>query len=202
MHLLEEKFIIILINQKHRSMKKNYFTLLAVMLSGSLLFSSCIGSFGLFNRLNSWNQSVGTKFVNELVFLAFNIIPVYGVAYLADVLVINSIEFWSGSNPMANVGDVKKVKGENGNYLVKTLENGYSITKEGETASMDLIYNKEANTWNVVADGESAELIKMNNDGTADLFLPNGEKMNVTLDAQGMMAARQAVTSDFMFAAR
>lgn len=183
-------------------MKKNYFTLLAVMLSGSLLFSSCIGSFGLFNRLNSWNQSVGTKFVNELVFLAFNILPVYGVAYFADALVINSIEFWSGSNPMANVGDVKKVKGENGNYLVKTLENGYSITKEGETASMDLIYNKEANTWNVVADGESAELIKMNNDGTADLFLPNGEKMNVTLDAQGMIAARQAVTSDFMFAAR
>ncbi len=105
------------------------------------------------------------------------------------LLVINSIEFWSGSNPMANVGDVKKVKGENGNYMVKTLENGYSITKEGETASMDLIYNKEANTWNVVANGESAELIKMNNDGTADLFLPNGEKMNVTLDAQGMMGS-------------
>ena len=60
--------------------------------------------------------------------------------------------------------------------MVKTLENGYSITKEGETASMDLIYNKEANTWNVVANGENAELIKMNNDGTADLFLPNGEK--------------------------
>jgi hypothetical protein len=42
----------------------------------------------------------------------------------------------------------------------------------------------------------------MNNDGTADLFLPNGEKMNVTLDAQGMMAARQATTSNLMFAAR
>jgi hypothetical protein len=26
---------------------------------------------------------------------------------------------------------------------------------------MDLIYNKEANTWNVVANGESAELVKM-----------------------------------------
>ena len=41
-----------------------------------------------------------------------------------------------------------------------------------------------------------------NNDGTADLFLPNGEKMNVTLDAQGMMAARQATMSNLMFAAR
>ena len=103
---------------------------------------------------------------------------------------------------MANVGDVKKVKGENGNYLVTTLENGYSIAKEGETASMDLIYNKEANTWNVVANGESAELVKMNNDGTADLFLPNGERMNITLDAQGMMAARAVANGNVMYAAR
>lgn len=119
------------------------------------------------------------------------------------MLVINSIEFWTGSNPMASVGDVKKVKGEDGsNYLVTTLENGYSITKEGESASMDLIYDQENNTWNVEANGEKTELLKMNNNGTADLFLPNGEKMNVTLDNQGMMAARQAVMSNQMFAAR
>ena len=73
-------------------MKRGKLTLVAVVLSGSLLFSSCVGSFGLFNRLSSWNQSVGNKFVNELVFLAFNIVPVYGVAYLADALVINSID--------------------------------------------------------------------------------------------------------------
>ena len=64
-------------------MKRGKLTLVAVVLSGSLLFSSCVGSFGLFNRLSSWNQSVGNKFVNELVFLAFNIVPVYGVAYLS-----------------------------------------------------------------------------------------------------------------------
>jgi len=183
-------------------MKKSKLTLVAVVLSGSLLFSSCVGSFGLFNRLSSWNQGVGNKFVNELVFLAFNIVPVYGVAYLADALVINSIEFWSGSNPMANVGDVKKVKGENGNYMVKTLENGYSITKEGETASMDLIYNKEANTWNVVAEGVSTELLQINNDGTAQMTLPNGEDLTVTLDAQGVSAARQATMVNTYYAAR
>ncbi len=183
-------------------MKRSTSTLVAVALSGTILFSSCVGSFGLFNRISSWNQSIGTKFVNELVFLALNIVPVYGVAYLADALVINSIEFWSGSNPMANVGDVKKVKGENGDYLVKTLENGYSITKVGEETSMDLIYDKEANTWNVVSNGENTELLKMNNDGTADLYLPNGKTMNVTLDAQGMMAAKQVTMNGLMFAAR
>ena len=157
-----------------------------VMICGAFLLSSCVGSFGLHSKLVNWNQSIGNKFVNELVYLACNIIPVYGVCYLADAVVINSIEFWSGSNPMASVGDIKKVKGENGDYLVKTLENGYSITKEGENLSMELVYNKEANTWNVVADGVSTELLQMNNDGTAQMYLPNGEAMNVTLDAQGV----------------
>ena len=53
-----------------------------VMVCGAFLFSSCIGSFGLHSKLLNWNQGIGNKFVNELVFLAFNIIPVYGVCYL------------------------------------------------------------------------------------------------------------------------
>ena len=80
------------------------------MLSGSVLFSSCIGSFGLWNSLKDWNQGVSNKFVNELIFLAFHIVPVYEIAYLADALVLNSIEFWSGSNPTASIGEVKTVK--------------------------------------------------------------------------------------------
>lgn len=173
-----------------------------VMICGSFLFSSCIGSFGLHSKLVSWNQSIGTKFVNELVYLACNIIPVYAVCYLADALVINSIEFWSGSNPLASIGDVKKVKGENGNYLVETLENGYSITKEGETTSMELIYNKELNTWNVVAAGVSTELLQLNNNGTAQLNLPNGEAMTVSLDAQGVANARHAIGIETYYASR
>ena len=175
----------------------------AVMICGAFLFSSCIGSFGLHSRLVSWNQSIGNKFVNELVFLALNISPVYGVCYFADAVIINSIEFWSGSNPMASVGDIKKVQGENGNYLVETLENGYSITKEGdETASMELIYDKSLNTWNVVADGVSTELVRLNNDGTAQMTLPNGEDLTVTLDAQGVANARLAVSTDMYYACR
>ena len=148
-------------------MKKSKTFLVCAMLSGSVLFSSCIGSFGLWNSLKDWNQGVSNKFVNELIFLAFHIVPVYEIAYLADALVLNSIEFWSGSNPTASIGEVKTVQGENGEYLVKTNENGYTITKKGEDKSVDLVYNKENNTWNAVADGQSFELVKMNEDGTA-----------------------------------
>ena len=184
-------------------MKKKSLTLLvAATLASSVLFSSCIGSFGLSNKLLDWNRNIDSKFVNELVFVAFWIVPVYEISALADILVLNSIEFWSGSNPMASIGEGKKVKGENGNYLVETLENGYSITKEGETASMELIYDKDLNTWNVVAEGVSTELLQINNDGTAQMTLPNGEDLTVTLDAQGVSAARQATMVNTYYAAR
>ena len=42
---------------------------------------------GLHSKLLSWNEGIGNKFVSELVYLAFNIIPVYGICYLADALV-------------------------------------------------------------------------------------------------------------------
>ena len=178
-------------------MKKSKTFLVCAMLSGSVLFSSCIGSFGLWNSLKDWNQGVSNKFVNELIFLAFHIVPVYEIAYLADALVLNSIEFWSGSNPTASIGEVK-----NGEYLVKTNENGYTITKKGEDKSVDLVYNKENNTWNAVADGQSFELVKMNEDGTAVLSLQNGTSMTVTPDAQGIATARIATGNSLFFAAR
>ncbi|MDL2291875.1 DUF3332 domain-containing protein [Bacteroides sp. OttesenSCG-928-F21] len=182
-------------------MKKNKLTLACFFLSGTILFSSCIGSFGLFNRLLSWNQNINeNKFVNELVFVALGIVQVYSVAALADVLVLNSIEFWSGSNPMAKAGDVKTVKGENGDFLVETTENGYSISNGNE--AMELVFNKETNTWSVVAEESTAQLVKINNNGTADLYMPDGNAINVTLDAQGLLDARQATMSGCFFAAR
>lgn len=51
-----------------------------VMVCGAFLFSSCIGSFGLHSKLLSWNEGIGNKFVNELVYLAFNLIP--GIWYM------------------------------------------------------------------------------------------------------------------------
>ena len=153
-------------------MKKSKTFLVCAMLSGSVLFSFMHRFFSDYGIvLKDWNQGVSNKFVNELIFLAFHIVPVYEIAYLADALVLNSIEFWSGSNPTASIGEVKTVQGENGEYLVKTNENGYTITKKGEDKSVDLVYNKENNTWNAVADGQSFELVKMNEDGTAVLSL-------------------------------
>ena len=101
-------------------MKKNKLNMVvAIALCVSLGLSSCIGSFKLTNKVLGWNEGVGNKFVNELVFIAFHIIPVYELTVVADILVLNSIEFWSGENLVSQ--STKEVKGENGDtYLVTT----------------------------------------------------------------------------------
>ena len=180
-------------------MKKLKLSAACLILSGSIICSSCIGSFGLWSSLKDWNNNIGNKFVNEIVFLAFHIVP---VAYLADVIVLNSIEFWSGSNPLADVGSVKTVKGESGEYLVQTNEDGYTITKKGEEDKpLTLIYDKEKNTWNASAEGQTFELITMNEDGTITFKQQDGTPVTVSPDLQGMISARQA-NSQSMFASR
>ena len=172
-------------------MRINKTFIAVLLLSSSLLCSSCIGSFKLWNGLREWNQGIGNKFVNELVFIALNIVPVYGVAYFADVVVLNTIEFWSGSNPVAS-NEVKEVKGENGNYLVASNENGYTITNKEDNQSLDLVYNKENKSWNAVTESESFELVKMNDDGTATINMQNGTSMTVTPDSEGIASVRAA----------
>ena len=172
-------------------MKANKTLIAVLLISTSILCSSCIGSFKLWNGLKEWNQGIGNKFVNELVFIALNIVPVYGVAYFADVVVLNTIEFWSGSNPVAS-NEVKEVKGENGNYLVASNENGYTITNKEDNQSLDLVYNKENKSWNAVTESESFELVKMNDDGTATINMQNGTSMTVTPDSEGIASVRAA----------
>lgn len=183
-------------------MKNFKLTTACAVLAGSVAFTSCIGSFALTNKVLDWNkQLTNNNFVNELIFIGLHIVPVYEVSILADALVINSIEFWSGDNPVA-AGTVKEVKGENGKYLVTTTEDGYSITKEGEESPIELKFDEKAQSWNVISNSESYELMKMQGNGTVDLNMQNGSYMNVNLDAQGIMAARHAIMGNTFFAAR
>lgn len=68
--------------------------------------TGCFGSFAATRWLYDWNDSFDSKWLKWLVFLVLSILPVYGLFVLADSLVINSIEFWTGSNPM-KVGETK-----------------------------------------------------------------------------------------------
>ncbi|XXF79381.1 DUF3332 domain-containing protein [Myxococcaceae bacterium GXIMD 01537] len=65
--------------------------------------TGCFGSFDLTRKIYNFNKGASdNKFVRWLIFLGLSIIPVYEVGVLVDTLVLNSIEFWTGEQPMAN----------------------------------------------------------------------------------------------------
>ena len=141
-------------------MKKKSFTLLVVAaICSSMMFSSCIGSFGLTNKLLSWNKSLGNKFANEAVFFLFCIFPAYEVSLFLDTIILNSIEFWSGSNPVADTG-TKTIETENGIYTVETKTDGYHIEKEGEAKTLDFKFDEQNQTWSMSSDGVETKLMQ------------------------------------------
>ena len=138
-------------------------TVLALLV-GAVTLSSCIGSFGLTNKLLDWNKGLSNKFVNELVFILIS--PAYAVCGLADLLVLNTVEFWTDSKVIAHVGETKEVMGQDGRmYAVKTLKNGYEITDPNGEKSY-LVYNKKEKSWNYKDNGALKELFRFNDDGT------------------------------------
>ena len=73
-------------------MIKNLILSVALVLGAS----SCLGPNQTTVSLWEWNNEVSeSEWVNEGVFLGLNIIPVYPIAILVDVIVFNSIEFWT-----------------------------------------------------------------------------------------------------------
>ncbi len=87
-------------------MKKATFLAMAA-LSLAAATTGCIGkthSFCMFNGILNWNkQASDNEWVNELIFLGLCIIPAYPISLFADVIVFNSIDFWTGENPLQNL---------------------------------------------------------------------------------------------------
>ena len=71
------------------------------MLMASITFVSCMGTNGLSGKVMSWNLEVTEhRWKREGVFLGLWITLVYPICGLLDILIFNSIEFWSGENPI------------------------------------------------------------------------------------------------------
>ena len=183
--------------------KKNIIYAVALLTCVSFMLPSCIGSFKLSNKVLSWNQSISSsKFVNEVVFFCFLVVPVYEITMLADALVLNSIEFWGGNNPVAFNDIEKNVKGEKGEYLVKYKKDGYRIINRKEKTSVDLVYDQETKTWSAMSKNKPIKFMTFTDNNTVKVYLPKGKTMNVELTEEGVAAFRQAMQRDYSDLAR
>ena len=84
---------------------KNLRRAIAAAIVVSFVFSNtaCFGSFNLTRKLWGFNNTVSpNKWIKWLAFLGLSIVQIYTIAAFVDAIVLNSIEFWSGQNPVTS----------------------------------------------------------------------------------------------------
>ena len=139
---------------------------LAVGLTG------CYGPFRLTKKLYDWNGSVGTKWVNEGVFLGMVIIPAYFFATLGDAIIFNSIEFWGGKNPIV-AKNVKSIQaGEDQAVL--------SYTPETKRLRVDSFHGGKLNNT-VIFEQETEGMVARNGKGEVIMKARTQDNGQVTL---------------------
>lgn len=63
--------------------------------------AGCYGPFNLTRRLHDWNGREGyDRWEEEFLFVLLTWAPVYGLTVVADAILFNSLEFWTGTNPV------------------------------------------------------------------------------------------------------
>ena len=134
-------------------MKKTLTKVLAVALLVASVpsLTGCYGPFRLSTKLHNWNGQVSNKkFVNELVFLGFCILPAYELCLLGDALIFNSIEFWSGNNPISmKDGEVETqdVMHNGKMYQVIKTKNNMTVAAKDSDEKVNFRYFPEEGQW-------------------------------------------------------
>jgi hypothetical protein len=130
----------------------------------------CYGRFALTRKIYSFNQRIDSdKWIQWMVFLGMCIIPVYGLGVLLDVLFGNSVEFWTGKNPITSDAQTTKiVYGPDGEIL--------RATRLGEDRYNLEVIDKNSKYYNVL-------MVHENNGVSA--YTPQGSLIARVTDVNG-----------------
>jgi hypothetical protein len=111
--------------------------ILVLFLLASTTLSGCIGRFALTGKVTEFNLSITeAKWGREVIFVLCYIIPVYPTTSFIDLFIINSIEFWTESNPVtgeasiAQAGEERVITAPDGTRLALTLREDRSLDVE------------------------------------------------------------------------
>lgn len=144
-----------------------------LLLSATILLSSCMGNFTLTKKLYKWNgRATGNKFVNNLIFWVLS--EIYAVTLFIDSAILNLIQFWTGTNPMAFSPDFEGT--DRLAYLGKIYELEKSSDKltirelEGEVVFA--MVKAPDNTWHAINGDQQIPMFK--EDGETVTFYQSG----------------------------
>jgi hypothetical protein len=137
-------------------MKKTFRNAALYCLLGTLAVTQtgCFGSFSLTKKTYEYHDGItNSKFVKSLLFW----IPggiVYSITLMIDAVILNLIEFWSGSNPVSmNAGDheMQLLTFQGVDYRIDATKDTFTTTQlSGADAGAVRIlkYDRDTRTWN------------------------------------------------------
>jgi len=83
-------------------MRRPGLRLLAGGILALLAFTSCLGPNHATGHMFKWNGSIENRWGRSIVFVVC--LPVYFITSLGDSLIFNSIQWWTGDNPISRPG--------------------------------------------------------------------------------------------------
>lgn len=146
-----------------------------VLAAASFMFTSCMGSFVITKKLYNWNDGVsGNKYVDNIVFWILGGLQVYSATLFIDGVILNLIEFWSGSNPMAFAPDYEGSDRLAYNGKVYELERSSGKLEIRELEGKTLLAMEKAadGTWSAIQGVEKLPMFRENGDKV--VFYQNG----------------------------
>lgn len=159
-------------------MKKVVYLVAALVLAPSMLSSCWCGSFSATNACWDFNRSLtSNKIVNGIV--SFVIGPFEAsIGGFLDVVLLNTIEFWTGSNPLAAT---TLVQASDGQYyaIASDKKGGYIITNQETKQKVALLFEPETHTWTASFDGKEIKLCSLESPEVADIYAANGDVIRV-----------------------
>lgn len=162
----------------NRIVKLISMSMLVVLLTVGL--AGCFGNFAAVRKVYSINDNISDRWVQQAAFWALTWIPVYEVAAFADVLIFNTVEFWTGSNPMAMAPgeEVIKYASENGKDLKITIRQNQVIVEDinmpGE--ELELSYKPLNKSWYYQSDTGLVKIASLSEE-QATFYRPNGKTL-------------------------
>lgn len=155
---------------------------ITVIVSFMSVTTACYGPFNLTRNVYHWNSEVkgsgevNEKWMKEIVFFAMIIIPVYMLSALADAFIFNSMQFWTGNNPVKLTrgpdGQIQEVQLRDQTISVSWTE-GYrsaalTYRQQGRTIKTALIV-EHGNGYRLVEGGRSVYLTEQAVDGGVNI---------------------------------
>jgi hypothetical protein len=84
----------------NKPMKRFTLAMILALTVGMLASTGCIGNFGLGQNVKKVNLSITENRNGREGIYIVSVIFVNGIAFLLDVVIFNSIEFWTNENPL------------------------------------------------------------------------------------------------------